>query len=79
MDRGVVVGGVLICASFLLAVVLNRSADTPIRPAQSEEPTAIEARCAEDVPEVASKHSAERTPKNDASPPRTRALKASCN
>jgi hypothetical protein len=40
MDRGIVVGGVLIGASFLLAVMLNRSAEKPV-PA----PTVVEQPC----------------------------------
>jgi hypothetical protein len=40
MDRGIVVGGVLIGASFLLAVTLNRSAEKPV-PA----PAAVEQSC----------------------------------
>lgn len=32
MERGVVIGGILISASFLFAVLLNRSADDPPAP-----------------------------------------------
>jgi hypothetical protein len=35
MDRGVVVGGGLIAASFLVAVLLNRSANNEAAPAQA--------------------------------------------
>lgn len=45
MDRGVFIGGGLICASFLLAVLLNESARQPVtapprmaNPAQRAEP-----------------------------------------
>jgi hypothetical protein len=35
VERGVVIGGVMICGSFLLAALLNRSAmeEMPVRPA----------------------------------------------
>jgi len=35
MDRGVIVGGVLICASFLIALLLNRSVQAPAPPLDS--------------------------------------------
>lgn len=35
MDRGVVVGGGLIAASFLVAVMLNRSANNEVPPAKA--------------------------------------------
>ena len=40
MQRGVVVGGLMICGSFLLAASLNRSAvkETPPAPAAAEAP-----------------------------------------
>jgi hypothetical protein len=38
MDRGVVIGGALICASFLLAVALNHSDVEPKVPAKRYEP-----------------------------------------
>ncbi len=34
MDRGVIVGGGLIAASFLVAVLLNRSANNEVPPAE---------------------------------------------
>lgn len=42
MERGVAVGGLMICGSFLLAVSLNRSAvreTPPVEPAAAEAPT----------------------------------------
>ena len=47
MERGVVVGGLMICGSFLLAVSLNRSA---VREAALEEPKPV-ACAAEAKPE----------------------------
>lgn len=38
MDRGVIIGGTLICASFLLAVALNHSDVKPTSPAKRHEP-----------------------------------------
>jgi hypothetical protein len=35
MDRGVIVGGGLIAASFLVAVMLNRSANNEVPPAKA--------------------------------------------
>jgi hypothetical protein len=35
MDRGVIVGGGLIAASFLVAVLLNRSANNEVLPAKA--------------------------------------------
>ena len=51
MDRGVVIGGALICASFLLAVALNHSEVEPKSPAKTFQP----------VPEVSIDSKAERT------------------
>ncbi len=43
MDRGVFVGGGLICASFLLAVLFNEAARQPVRaPERVQEATAEE-------------------------------------
>ena len=79
MDRGVVIGGVLICASFLLAVALNRSADAPIRPGKAEEPAAVETQCTKGVPQVAAtKHSAQSTPKSDANMPGASTVDGPC-
>jgi hypothetical protein len=78
MDRGVVIGGVLICASFLLAVALNRSADAPIRPSPAEEPAAVEARCAEDVPRVTPNRSTEFTPRSNDAPSGTAPIDVPC-
>ena len=48
MDRGVIVGGSLIAASFLVAIVLNRSAHEETHPPQAApEPPA---RVCEDTP-----------------------------
>lgn len=77
MDRGVVIGGVLICASFLLAVALNRSADAPIRPSPAEEPAAVETQCAEDVPQAVSKRR-ESASMSNAGPRDTRPIDAAC-
>jgi hypothetical protein len=49
MERGVVVGGLMICGSFLLAVSLNRSAVNEAPPA---EPVAPEAAIALPIPSV---------------------------
>jgi hypothetical protein len=40
MNRGVIVGGGLIAASFLAAIVLNRSAHEEVPPAQAVQPSA---------------------------------------
>jgi hypothetical protein len=77
MDRGVVIGGVLICASFLLAVVLNRSADAPIRPSPAEEPAAVETQCAEDVSQVAVKRR-DVNPASNTVPPDTPPIDVPC-
>lgn len=50
MERGVVVGGLMICGSFLLAVTLNRSAVEEIPPAER---AAAEASIAPPLPPVA--------------------------
>lgn len=50
MERGVVVGGLMICGSFLLAASLNRSAVEEAPPA---EPTAAEAPVTPPLPAVA--------------------------
>lgn len=50
MERGVVVGGLMICGSFLLAVSLNRSAVEERPPA---EPPAVEPLIAPPLPAVA--------------------------
>lgn len=43
MDRGVFIGGGLICASFLLAVLLNEGARERVRtPASTPDPTSTE-------------------------------------
>jgi hypothetical protein len=49
MERGVVVGGLMICGSFLLAASLNRSAVNETSPA---EPAAAEAPMAPPLPAV---------------------------
>ncbi len=77
MDRGVVIGGVLICASFLLAVALNRSADAPIRPGKAEEPAAVETQCTKDVPQVAAKRR-EANPASNTVPPDTPPIAVPC-
>ena len=41
MDRGVIVGGGLIAASFLVAVLLNRSAHEENAPAEREAPARL--------------------------------------
>jgi hypothetical protein len=41
MDRGVIVGGGLIAASFLVAVLLNRSAHEEGAPAKREPPARV--------------------------------------
>jgi len=50
MDRGVIVGGGLIAASFLVAVLLNRSAHEERAPVEHEPPTHA---CAAAVPRPA--------------------------
>jgi hypothetical protein len=47
MDRGVIVGGGLIAASFLVAVLLNRSAHQEDAPAERKPPARI---CADPGP-----------------------------
>jgi hypothetical protein len=47
MDRGVIVGGGLIAASFLVAVLLNRSAHEEDAPAERKPPARI---CADPGP-----------------------------
>ncbi len=48
MDRGVVVGGALICASFLLAVLLNQSEiESPVPLEPKREQPARERSCDE--------------------------------
>ena len=47
MDRGVIVGGGLIAASFLVAVLLNRSAHEEDAPAERKPPARI---CADPRP-----------------------------
>jgi hypothetical protein len=41
MDRGVIVGGGLIAASFLVAVLLNRSAHEESAPAERQPPARV--------------------------------------
>lgn len=40
MDRGVIVGGGLIAASFLVAILLNRSANEEAAPVEARKPAA---------------------------------------
>lgn len=49
MERGVVVGGLMICGSFLLAASLNRSA---VKEIPRAEPPAAEAQIASPLPVV---------------------------
>jgi hypothetical protein len=49
MERGVVVGGLMICGSFLLAASLNRSAVNEVAPA---EPAAAQAPIVSPLPAV---------------------------
>jgi hypothetical protein len=49
MERGVVVGGLMICGSFLLAVSLNRSA---VNETQRAEPPTAEAPISPPLPKV---------------------------
>lgn len=50
MDRGVVIGGLLICASFLLAISLNRSAEAPAHTDAVGSPVAV--RCGDARPDI---------------------------
>ena len=67
----------MICASFLLAVALHRSAVAPIRPDPAEAPAAVEAQCAEDVPRVAAKRR-ESPSMSNARPADTPRIDAAC-
>ena len=49
MERGVVVGGLMICGSFLLATTLNRSA---VKETPPVEPAAVEAPITPPLPAV---------------------------
>lgn len=66
MDRGVIIGGALICASFLVALALNRSEVEPKSPAKSYEPAPevsigaapdLHPRCTKAVPDPSSEPS----------------------
>lgn len=63
MDRGVFIGGGLICASFLLAVLLNDSARDTARPPATQKGLEIEDSSARCDPALAPESSGEvRTP-----------------
>jgi hypothetical protein len=68
MERGVIVGGGLIAASFLVAVLLNRSAHQEIAPVEAVRPPPARA-CAERVQRTVSASDASADDDEQCKPP----------